>query len=96
MVLKEIEHEGEKQTGLTQDRVQVVIAVIHIRVRCGEFPDWMLFQLSDSQTESRRTSLGIQQEIAQKIRKDLVIPQKIPNVCRDIAGIFVRQLAVLE
>jgi hypothetical protein len=56
----------------------------------------MLFQPSDSQPESRRTSLGIQQEIAQQIRKNLVIPRKIPNIRPDITGNFVRQLAVLE
>jgi hypothetical protein len=56
----------------------------------------VLFQPSDSQTEFRRTSLGIRQEIAPKIRKDLVMPRKIPNFRRDIAGNFDRQLAVPE
>jgi hypothetical protein len=74
----------------------VVIAVIDIRVWFGEFPDYMLFHPSDSKTKFRRTSLGIQQEIAQKIHKDLVIPRKIPNFSRDIVGNFVRQLPTLE
>jgi hypothetical protein len=51
---------------------------------------------SVSQPGFRRTSSGVPREIVEQINTNFEIPRKIPNIPRNIAGIFVRQLAVLE
>jgi hypothetical protein len=73
--------------GVVQDACEAVqrAAWLDVRLYC-----------SVSQPGFRGTSSGVPREIVEQINENFEIPRKIPNIPRNIAAIFVWQLAILE